>query len=294
MKHTWIHWYIRDGHGNLRPLWHKMKSREDKSLERRWKGYRARREYLIVDGDRRESLILDGDRWGRSGERLPGRLEDDGDRRGRSGERLAGRLEEYGDREERDVRVARYDGNEGDSIFDDYGRLIPEGSADKKTKTFCSTLPENPYRVVMADYSSEPDIEFPDQPILQFWTWHTPLHLVPSENPGPTPGKGLRRYDIADEMGDWCGSLVLDEAWIAKSHRSKLDFIAISEAKAFTKDECDVWTYYIPKEREQSEWDLYYVLLVERKDDMKWERVALGKAFKAAFANAEWREIILG
>ena len=267
MKHTWIHWYIRDGHGNLRPLWHKVKSREDKSLERRWKGYRARREYLIVDDDRR----------------------------GRSGERLKGRLVEYDDREERDVRVARYDGNEGDSVFDDYGRLIPEGSADNKRKSFCSTLPENPYRVVMADYSSEPDIEFPDQPILQFWTWHTPLHLVPSENPGPEkPGKGLCRYDIADEMSDWCGSLVLDEAWIAKSHRSKLDFIAISEAKAFTKDECDVWTYYIPKEREQSEWDLFYVLLIERKDDMKWERVALGKAFKAAFANAEWKEIILG
>ncbi|KAL9132439.1 MAG: hypothetical protein Q9175_006387 [Cornicularia normoerica] len=282
MKHTWIHWYIRDGHGNLRPLWHREKSKEDKSSEKRWKGYRARREYLVVDGHRR----------GRSGEPLRGRSGEP--LRDRSGEPLRGRVAQYDDQEERNVRVVRYDGSEGDSIFDDYGRLISEGFADVKRESFCSTLPENPYRVVMADYSSEPDKEFSDQPILQFWTWHTSLHLVPSDNPGPKPGKGLCRYDIADEIGDWCGSLVLDEEWITKSQRSKHDFIAISEAKAFTKDECDIWTYYIPKEREQSEWDLYYILLIERKDNMRWERVALGKAFRAAFANAEWKEIILG
>ena len=147
---------------------------------------------------------------------------------------------------------------------------------------------------MMADYSSKPDNEFPDQPILQFWTWYTSLHLVPSEDTGQKPGKGLCRYDIVDEIGDWCGSLVLDEKWITKSRRSNHDFIAISEAKALTKDECDVWTYYIPKEREQSEWDLYYVLLVERKETMRWERVALEKVFKAAFSHAEWKEIILG
>lgn len=252
IKHTWIQWYIRDGHGNLRPLWHREKSMEDKSSETRWKGYRARREYVVADDHSR----------------------------GRSGER--------------DVRVVRRDRDDDDNIFDDYGRFISEGLPDYKAKCFHSTLPENPYRVVMADYSSEPDKEFLDQPILQFWTWHSSLHLVPSENPGPQPGKGLRRYDMADEIGDWCGSLVADEEWMTKSQRSKHDFIAISEAKAFTKDECDVWTYYIPKEREQSEWDLYYVLLVERKDNMRWERVALGKVFRAAFANAEWKEIILG
>ena len=277
MKHTWIHWYIRDGHGNLRPLWNREKSKEDKSSEKRWKGYRARREYLVADDRSR----------GRSGERLTGD-------RGASGERLTSRLAQYNDPGERDVRVVRYDGENGDSIFDDYGRLLREDFTDNGGKNFCLTLPENPYRVVMADYSSEPDKEFPDQPILQFWTWHTSLHLVSSENPGPTPGNGLCRYDIADEIGDWCGSLVLDEEWTTKSQRSKHEFIAISEAKAFTRDECDVWTYYIPKEREQSEWDLYYVLLLERKDNMRCERVALGKVFKAAFANAEWKEIILG
>lgn len=277
MKHTWIHWYIRDGHGNLRPLWNREKSKEDKSSEKRWKGYRARREYLFADDRSR----------GRSGEVVTRG-------RGRSGEPSTSRVAQYDDQEEGDVRVVRYNGDNGDSVFDDYGRLISEGFADNEGTIFHLTLPENPYRVVMVDYSSEPDTEFPDQPILQFWTWHTSLHLVSSESPGPKPGKGLCRYDIADEIGDWCGSLVLDEEWITKSQRSKQEFIAISEAKTFTKDECDIWTYYIPKEREQSEWDLYYVLLLERKDNMRWERVALGKAFKAAFANAEWKEIILG
>ena len=274
-KHTWIHWYIRDGRGNLRPLWHKQKSIEDKSSEKRWKGYRARLEYVVADGHGR------GRRRGRP--RGSGGYPSSGygggplgceneiviiDSNQRADPReYAGEGSNDGeDRKEDDEYVVRKDEGDEDSIFDDYGRVLPQNVADKNRKSFYSTLPENPYRVVMADYCSKPDREFPDQPILQFWTWHTSLHLVPSENPGPKPGKGLCRYDIADEIGDWCGSLVLDEKWITKSRRSKHDFIAISEANAFTKDECDVWTYYIPKEREQSEWDLYYVLLVEQKE----------------------------
>ena len=299
MKHTWIHWYIRDGHGNLRPLWHERESIEDESSEKRWKGYRTRLDHVVVNGHVRGRRRQ---HWrGESGERRRGdsgewRRGDSGERRrGDSGESLRGRREgspnEYEDRERSLVHVV---GVEADSLFDDYGRTLPESIVDKKRKEFCLTLPENPYRVVMADYDSKPDKEFPDQPILQFWTWYTSLNLVASENPGPKPGKGLSRYDIADEIGDWCGSLVLDDQWIAKSRRSKQNFIAISEAKAFAKEECDVWTYYIPKEREQSEWDLYYVLLIERKENTRWERVALGKVFKAAFADAEWKEIILG
>ena len=180
---------------------------------------------------------------------------------------------------------------------DTYGRDIHIEIADHQDD-FRQTLPESPYRVVMTKYSSEPDREFPDQPILQFWTWYTTLHIAPSDDgDDPSPpgrsGSGLRRYDIADQVGDWCGSLVIDEQWIQASNSSRHEFIAISDAKAFTREECDVWTYYTPKEREQSEWDLYFVLLVERKG-VKWERVALGKVFKAAFAMSEWKEIIMG
>ena len=54
MKHTWIHWYIRDGHGDLRPLWHRERSREDQSSEKRWRGYRARPECLGTHGRGRD------------------------------------------------------------------------------------------------------------------------------------------------------------------------------------------------------------------------------------------------
>ena len=281
MKHTWIHWYIRDGHGNLRPLWHRKKSKADKSSEKRWQGYEALEVIHISDGHRR----------GRSGERL-GRRE-----RHLSGEdeHLSRRERRSSGEEQCDVRSLGYNETNEDSIFDDYGRLITSDDyANRQRGEFRTTLPENPYRVVMADFDSTPDKEFPDQPILQFWTWYKFLHLMPSENPGANPGKGLCRYDIVDEIGDWCGSLVSDAEWVTKSQRSKHEFIAISEAKAFMKDECDVWTYYIEKEREQSEWDLFYVLLIEREENMRWERVALGKAFKKAFADAEWKEIVLG
>jgi len=64
--------------------------------------------------------------------------------------------------------------------------------------------------------------------------------------------------------------------------------------KGFTPEECSVWTYYIPKEREEFEWDLYFVLLVAFLE-AKGIRgcVALGKVFRAAFSHSRWSEIIL-
>jgi hypothetical protein len=38
-EHTWIAWYIRDGRGNLRPVWDGAKSKACDSVEERWKGY---------------------------------------------------------------------------------------------------------------------------------------------------------------------------------------------------------------------------------------------------------------
>ena len=48
MKHTWIHWYIRDGHGNLRPLWDGEKFSEDVTLEKRWMGYGGKSDDDVV------------------------------------------------------------------------------------------------------------------------------------------------------------------------------------------------------------------------------------------------------
>ncbi|KAI8268727.1 hypothetical protein K4K58_004428 [Colletotrichum sp. SAR11_239] len=169
-------------------------------------------------------------------------------------------------------------------------------------KEFSITLRDYPYRVVKAPFEPKPETsEFPLLPILQFRTWHTWLYI---KHNGPSERQfhdrkllsmgtesGLARYHIADEMGDWCGSVVLEAEWAGKAS-DKQEFIAISEAKSFTRDECPEWTYYIPKEREQSEWDLFYVLLIERKDE-KWERVGLGKVFKEAFHNSKQKEIML-
>ena len=338
IKHTWIHWYIRDGHGNLRPLWDGAFS-EDVTLEKRWMGYGGKSEDEEVK--MREEVIERKHRGRKRSARSPSSssAQDDTDDSHRDhGQRFA-RIEpsEYSMPQSMSIRSVSAQGppRHEDWLYEDrmphyasgvvdlrglplpsgpdsrskglgankhrrrdpYGRDIPMEIADHQDD-FRQPLPESPYRVVMTKYSSEFDKEFPDQPILQFWTWHTTLHIAPSgDDDDPSPpgrsGSGLRRYDIADKVGDWCGSLVLDEQWTQASKSSRHEFIAISDAKAFTRDECDVWTYYTPKEREQSEWDLYFVLLVERKG-VKWERVALGKVFKAAFAMSEWKEIILG
>lgn len=174
---------------------------------------------------------------------------------------------------------------------------------DGDDQEFRITLKDYPYRVVKAPFIPHADnLEFPLLPILQFRTWHTWLHIKTAsastehnesrKRASMEVGAGQVRCHIADEAGDWCGSVVLDTRWQASSS-SRQEFIAISEAKDFTRAECHDWTYYIPKEREQSEWDLFYVLLIERKDE-KWERVGLGKVFKEAFRNARFKEIMLG
>jgi hypothetical protein len=128
-------------------------------------------------------------------------------------------------------------------------------------------------------------------------------------------GLGLRRCHIMDQRGDKCGSIVVDAAWLQrqqrgdvieqgatngpedKTEKTEFEFIAISEAKAFMKEEFPDWTYYIPKERVESEWDLFFVLLMEHFPiEGFYRRVAIGKVFKAAFAlsNDKWKEVILG
>ncbi|ROV91020.1 hypothetical protein VSDG_07690 [Cytospora chrysosperma] len=100
--------------------------------------------------------------------------------------------------------------------------------------------------------------------------------------------------DIADDYGDWCGSVTIPWTWIKQHQNKRAEFIAISEARSFTMEECPMWTYYVPKERGESQWDLFYVLLLERDEEQCWwERVALGKVFKAAFETAKWAEIQL-
>ena len=181
---------------------------------------------------------------------------------------------------------------------DKYGRLI-RAEIPKSSRSFHAILPDNPFGVIREKYYSQDPSDLQYRPILQFWTWRTELHIVTRESYADTTTKssvsGLCQCDVVDKEGDWCGSIVLSKEWILERQGSLFQLIAISDAKAFTQEECPVWTYYIPKEREESEWDLYYTLLLERNTERGvWERAGLGKVFQAAFREKTWDEIKLG
>jgi hypothetical protein len=151
--------------------------------------------------------------------------------------------------------------------------------------------------VVDADSNVEPN--HPDQCFLQFWTWSAFLRIYSQRQEcHPAVGEGIRRCDIADFACDRCGTIVLNENWGDQwAHGKEYEFSPISAAKDLSAEENDTWTYYIPKEKGQSELDLYYVLLIEHRGEIVY-RIALGKVFKEAFANSclpgrEWKEIIL-
>ncbi|RDW75474.1 hypothetical protein BP6252_06616 [Coleophoma cylindrospora] len=314
LEHTWIAWYIRDGRGNLRPVWDGERSTTCESLEERWKGYKAvppNREFSDLQTKALENLENPDEddfiRWSKEQEQYA--KESRFMQRDEKGKYLVHVMpEEYRPNmplehhRRRDHPDGIPDQDETHKIQDEYGREISLQMAQRIRNGFQQCLPDNPFRVYIEKYTAEPDKDFPDQPLLQFWTWWASLRIVRSTTQTANL-PGLVKYDIADDVSDWCGSIMLDTNWLEKERRrghrvdgSRRDFLAISDAKAFTKEECDTWTYYVPKERENSEWDLYYVLLVEQKDRI-WSRVGLGKVFKAAFENAmgpkRWREIIL-
>jgi len=182
----------------------------------------------------------------------------------------------------------------GDSLeeLDEYGRRVRQTVKSRRRESFKGILPDNPFGVRNIPFN--PMGIFHDQHILQFWTWRSEFYVLP-RSPTNSPGEGLIRCDIADKAGDWCGTIVLNEKWIENRAGTLLQFIAISDAKSFTKKECPNWTHYIPKDQEEVEWDLYYVLLIEQnRERLVWERIGLGKVFQAAFDVNTWDEIKLG
>jgi hypothetical protein len=193
------------------------------------------------------------------------------------------------------ARVIKGNIEDADNTYeDDYGRPlraeIPIG-----TLPFHGILLDNAFGVIRESYDSQDPSEVQHMPVLQLWTWRTELHVVVRESTTTTAVSRLSVCDIVDKKGDWCGSIVLAEQWIRESQGSLFQFIAISDAKAFSREEWPVWTYYIPKERDESDWDLYYFMLLERNvERFVWERAGLGKVSKAAFKNKTWDEIKLG
>lgn len=224
------------------------------------------------------------------------------------------------------IRIRRRNLHAPRPDLDPFGRPV-EGRALARTENFPKTdfkltLPEYPFHVPPAESKSRGGchIEFPDLPILQFFTWWSQFYIignpleevtdtanqrlpngVPTQNnindgKSKTDGGIPCRCDIIDQHGDKCGSIILGSKWLKKQTTSKFEFIAISEAKTFTPEEMPDWTYYIPKERRDSEWDVYFVLLIEYyPEEGLWRRIALGKVFQAAFDRSmEWKEIVLG
>lgn len=180
--------------------------------------------------------------------------------------------------------------------LDVYGRPIRRGA--QAGTDFTGILPENPFGVNRGPFSIESDLLGAEaMPVLQFWTLRHKFYVSiqePQGGTGPAAGS-FCQCDIRDSSGDWCGVIKLPRSYAETCLERSLFFVALSEAKSFTMGECPVWNYYITKEREDSEWDLYFVLLLERNNERAlWERVALGKVFKAAFRGSVWDEIKLG
>ena len=178
---------------------------------------------------------------------------------------------------------------------DDYGRNVRGSVRDRRSSTFCGTIPDNPFGVNHVGF--ETLHQFSDQAVLQFWTWRAQFYILRNvaATQASCPGDGLVRCDVADGNGDLCGHIVLSENWIQGREGHKWNFIAISDAKSFTKEEYLNWTHYIPREREDVEWDLFFVLLIEwNREKLVWERIGQGKVFQAAFDLNQWDEVLLG
>ncbi|KAK1826539.1 heterokaryon incompatibility protein-domain-containing protein [Podospora conica] len=114
---------------------------------------------------------------------------------------------------------------------------------------------------------------------------------------------GMYRFGITDSSGDWCGSVILDKTW--KNRVGAIfEFAAISDAKEFTLEELDTWTYYIPEERQQAEWYCFNAIMLQwqvgpdGKSLPVAERVGLAKIFQSSFFGrsfkpCEWKRIVL-
>lgn len=186
----------------------------------------------------------------------------------------------------------------GTGSRDMYGRV--KRYPHKDGTEFQKTLPDFPYTIEKADSEGKHDPLHYDLKFLQFWTWSAHFYLSHDDNNKAKLGHGLCRFDILDNKGDWCGSIVLRYDWNARIKKEPAHkFIAISDAMNFSPDEYGTWNFYLPKERELSAWDLFYVYLIVEDDEGIAQRAGLGKVFKEAFSHScggekEWSEFILG
>ncbi|KAI1454819.1 HET-domain-containing protein [Annulohypoxylon moriforme] len=326
---TWIDWHIRDGYGTLRRLWDDT-CVENEKQDSRWRGYAKPKQVGLVAVHVDESTSttdVDADVYSvqsRPTSVSPVR------RRYRASIRSRGPVTKITRQEDNKLAptnpTTRYIQERVPKLYNDpskdrFGRPLQDMREKPRSEhKFTLTLPEDPYHVRTAESNlrlgdSSSTRAFPDQIFLQFFTWRTHFYLAhstPSSQPDPRrspctrihsenhTSESLSRCHILDNYGDKCGSILVDNEWLeekTRSNQSRFEFIAISEAKSFTDEEFTDWTYYIPLERAECDWKLYYVLLVEYyPEEGIYRRVALGKVFQEAFSHSddEWKEIILG
>lgn len=183
---------------------------------------------------------------------------------------------------------------------DEYGRELQGlyGRYSNRRQRFRASISDNPFGVNIVDFET-PTHRLPDQAILQFFTFTARLfvYMNTKATEASDPGDGLVRCDLADKNKDWCGHIVLNRDWAEAEDGKEFNFIALSQAKSFTKTECADWAYYIPRDLDDVEWYLYFVLLITwNQDRLVWERVGLGKVVHTAFelGGLSWKEILLG
>lgn len=150
------------------------------------------------------------------------------------------------------------------------------------------TCPRTPFSPTILSNSS---------PVLRFYTWKCEF-FIRHDTGACAPGDGLARFDVLDQREDWCGTVVVDENFAMANDERLCTFLALSETRKFTDDECPSWTYPIPKNKEDVEWDLFNVMIVEQVAEEArpvFERRGLGKALKMAFETGgqDWKEIAL-
>ncbi|KAJ4248729.1 hypothetical protein NW762_012567 [Fusarium torreyae] len=329
LTRTWIDWHIRNGFGTLRRLWDTRHDKEDESADLRWRGYMKLTVTSKVTYDDSEEDDDEDGKGSPAPDQRPSEVFEMN-----YNPRVYSETPPHRNRhnslgsKSRDTSKLKNKQNVNiPPEFDKFGRaylrrsklsMVPKLPSPP---VFTLTLPEDPYNVhttetTQTSMPSNSIEEFPDQSFLQFFTWRAEFHVLRPDvqnslDPWQLPNglkdthnesvQDLCRCEISDRRGDKCGSIVIDSEWlrIKESERQTMfEFIAISDARDFTEEEFPDWTYYIPKERIESEWDLYFVLLVEfYPEEGIYRRVALGKVFKAAFTHSieeEWKEIILG
>ncbi|KAI0882012.1 heterokaryon incompatibility protein-domain-containing protein [Annulohypoxylon maeteangense] len=321
--HTWIEWHIRDGKGHLRPLRNKINRTRAREIydEDRWNGYSGSKDWKPVLEEAMEFSIPRGSEFSANRPENPSRRSiyrspSPVPANAPSSRRTASPTRSIVASARSNGEIRYRVGNGGylrrGSTMEPKRKMEYEDTRAivkhefPQERKFSAIIPDHPFGIIKEPRPTSDRAEderkdvrpLQHMPILQFYTFLTELYVTvrfPLNTKDINPQEQLLRCDIADDAGDWCGSIEVPAEWISEREDQRFHFIAISHAKAFTTDECPIWTYYIPKEREESQWDLYYILLLERDNERcLWERVALGKVFRTAFEKASWSEIKLG